>query len=361
MNDFCEIRAMFDQHYLNEINKIANKYNRSHLSLPKFEENDDQAPWFLKEFDKNLTAAHRSEGLLFPNFAIDCSAVCIFSDYSGESSDSKFITYSFLFCSFESAFKSLSKMMLMRKEHALIDPLIEIKYKDFRNGKINRAIPDYLDIADNIVGLLFSVVVDKRIKSLFGPNTTKTHPLLSEKLKELGYTRWKPPIIEKVLRISYILSYLSSLLIDKHQKCFWMTDEDDIAANRYIKEDLISLVFSLVNNYTGIELGNFKFAVPFKNNPIEYNVTDIISIADVVAGSINEYFNVNKDIFSMKRDASKYIIEWLCNHGLLLSKYIYVVRPDEINKGIVMAGLVSLKRSKANSNIMYIPIHGNSL
>ena len=138
--------------------------------------------------------------LLLPDLsALSNSTVGIFSDYSGEGAGS-YLTYSFLMCAYGSIDTFRQKMKRLRAEYALGSK--EIEFKDFRMTALRNALPAYLNLLNGYVpGLLFTVVVDRRILSLFGPQERATGAALSRRLEEQRFAKLKPEIAEKALRV----------------------------------------------------------------------------------------------------------------------------------------------------------------
>lgn len=58
----------------------------------------EEYTWFIREMQKQLQALEARNELLLPNIRDENESIAILSDYGGESSDSKYLTYSFLVC-----------------------------------------------------------------------------------------------------------------------------------------------------------------------------------------------------------------------------------------------------------------------
>ena len=107
----------------------------------------------------------------------------------------------FLICAFGSLDPFKREMRRVRKEFGLADK--EIEFKDFGMGPIQRALPAYLETLNGYVpGLLFTLVVDKRLKSLFGSSHKSTLETLAQMLEARGVGRRRPHVAEKVMRVA---------------------------------------------------------------------------------------------------------------------------------------------------------------
>lgn len=78
-----------------EIKDIVNSRILKTVKLPIEFENCDN-PIIFKLLNSSLEKRHQRKQLLLPNFE-NTDTVAIFSDYGGESKDSKYYTYSFVF------------------------------------------------------------------------------------------------------------------------------------------------------------------------------------------------------------------------------------------------------------------------
>ena len=115
--------------------------------------------------------------------AFENDSVAIFSDYGGESCG-RFNTYSALVCGIGYTGLFQKKMKSVREKHALREK--EIAFKDFGMGALRRALPDYLDALDHLPGLLCTLVIDKRIPTVFGPQEKSTRNRLAKILEDEG-------------------------------------------------------------------------------------------------------------------------------------------------------------------------------
>jgi hypothetical protein len=106
----------------------------------------------------------------------------VFSDYGGESNGDYYV-YSVLVCGYGVTGVFNTRMKSIRTEHHHLGDK-EIAFKDFGMGQLLRALPDYLAALNHSVpGFLCSVVVDKKLTTLFGSPEDST---LSELLRAVG-------------------------------------------------------------------------------------------------------------------------------------------------------------------------------
>ncbi|WP_306261344.1 hypothetical protein [Pararhizobium sp. IMCC21322] len=283
--------------------------------------------------------SHRRGKLILPNLeAHGNETVAVFSDYAGESSGDHH-TYSFLTCGWNTSGAFLDKMRDIRAKTQLGDK--EIAFKDFRMGQMQRALPDYLKAADLLLhGFLLTIVVDKKLLSLFGPNEKNTLKKLSETLETAGLGVWKPASAEKLLRVVHSTAFLVALLAKSGQNVFWMSDNDTICANETLHNNALDLLGRTVNTYSKAKnFSNFGGAAPFKDRNLGH--LDLLSLADITASSIEHYLTLKNEThlnnFEVKA-GSHSVLQWLAHDGLSLSKMTIIVRPGK-DGGIETANL----------------------
>jgi hypothetical protein len=112
---------------------------------------------------------------------------------------------------------------------------------------MRKALPGYLDLLNGYVpGLLFTIVVEKRIVSLFGPQDRSTGVTLSQQLEEKGVGKLKPDIAEKAFRVVHTAAFLTALLGHAGQKIFWMSDHDAICPDLKAHNRLLALFHNVL-------------------------------------------------------------------------------------------------------------------
>jgi hypothetical protein len=190
-------------------------------------ENRAEMPGIAHFLEGGFKTRDKEGKLLLPDLrALGNTTVGIFSDYAGESTG-RYLTYSFLVCAFGSLGPFKRQMAALRKKAGIGHK--EIAFKDFGMGQLRRMLPPYLRLIDQyVLGLVFTLVVDKSIASLFGPPGPETLRQLATALEERGYGNVVPKVAEKLFRVVHTTAFLLALLGYQGQKIFWMTDNDAI-------------------------------------------------------------------------------------------------------------------------------------
>ncbi|OJU31264.1 MAG: hypothetical protein BGN99_17410 [Alphaproteobacteria bacterium 65-37] len=292
--------------------------------------------------------------LLLPNLsALANRTVGIFSDYGGEDSTSRFFTYSFLVCAFGSLDPFKQQMGMLRATSGIGGK--EIAFKDFRWGPLRRMLPDYLRLCDGYIsGLLFTLVVDKTIPSLFGPGDAETVRRMTDALGETGYGAIAPRVVEKLFRILHTIAFLVALLGHSGQKIFWMTDHDAIGETPAQHRKLLAILNRVLPLYTKKQFSFLAGARPFMPKAFEY--LDLLSLADIAAGTIAQTLTsidtLGKENAQIK-DGGDHVLRWLCNNSITLKKFTMTVK--RMPSGEVGCGPIDFEARTSVEGEQFIP------
>jgi hypothetical protein len=332
---------------------LANKVVLKAPNLNIVPDNDDY-PWFIRHFQAQLQAMETRNELLLPNLHLDNEAIAIFSDYGGEHAGSSCSVYSFLICAGHVLRPFEKAMEVLRNEHGLNDPLVEIQFKELNYGPIRRSLPQYLYNLNNLVnGLLLTVVVEKEIPTIFGFEKKPTHQFITDTLIQSGLGNWNPHSAEKLLRVTHFISYLVALLSKPYQDVFWMTDHDAIAPSTERHQHALDLFSNLLRHYCKHPLGTISGAVPFDEKVPLY--LDLLSSTDIAAGSIEHYLSRAKkgDAETVGKEGITHVLRWFCNQGVLLKKYaIRISKAD----GNFHSGTIRFHLKEPDINAVVAPV-----
>ncbi len=293
--------------------------------------------------------------LLLPDLrAFNNKHVAIFSDYAGEGSGN-YHTYSILICAWDALGALRVQMEQIRERHALGKK--EIAFKDFGMGQVNRALPDFLRAGDSILGFLCTLVISKRLPSVFGMANRETQEELSKMLSNAGLGERKGAVAEKLLRVVHLSAFLTALLAHDGQQLFWMTDNDAICPNQKAHEHALALFQRVLGIYGR---PNVKFpllggALPFQERALEF--MDSLSVTDVTASSVEHYLT-QKDLhgeneFGVKPGADV-VLRWLAQDGIGLKKGTFILLPAA--NGTIRGGALEFNLVKPPENVSFVPI-----
>lgn len=307
---------------------IANAlvWKKPNLRVLRPEMKEEEYSALARILQMQIEASHARGKLLLPDLsAYENSTAGVFSDYSGEGSGNYF-AYSFLVCALDLTGAFVEKMKEVRTKHGLGDK--EIAFKDFRMGQMQRALPDYLGLLDGVPGFLFTLVIEKAIKSLFTTDDRAARQQLADTLKKEGFGEWKIDTTEKLLRVAHTSALFTALLARPGQKLFWMSDNDEICPNEGKHQLALNLFARLLGFYStqARSFGLIGGGTPFKERHLD--TLDLLSITDVVASSVEHYMTKKdkegEEDFLVKAGAH-HVLQWLAHDGVGLKKMTSII------------------------------------
>jgi hypothetical protein len=317
-------------------------------------ENRADLPGIAHFLEQGFKARDAERKLLLPNLsALANQTVGIFSDYGGEDSTNRFFTYSFLVCAFGSLDPFKQQMATLRAKSGIGEK--EIAFKDFRWGPLRRMLPAYLRLCDSYIsGLLFTMVVDKTIPSLFGPGDAETTRLMIDALEETGYGSVAPRVGEKVFRILHCIAFLVALLGHPGQKIFWMTDHDAIGETFERHRKLLDVLNRILPLYTNKPFSFLGGARPFTPRAFEY--LDLLSLSDIAAGTIAQLLTSTEKLGKENariKEGGDHVLRWLCYNSVTLKKFVMTV--TRLPNGEVGCGPIDFEARTPIADELFIP------
>lgn len=291
-------------------------------------ERSESYPPLAHAIQEAIRDRHGRGKLLLPDLrAHRNQSVGVFSDFGGEDKSAKYATYSTLVCGWNLCGPFHERMKAIREKHGLKEK--EIAFKDFGMGPLLRSLPDYLDALDLVPGFLFTLAVDRRLTSLFGPPGKETEEQIAHILKSAGLGDRKPAVNEKLLRVAHLTAFLTGLLAHNGQRIFWMTDSDAISANRDMHEKTVTLYQRLLEIYArGRIFPVLRGALPFK--PRSLQMLDLLSATDIVAGALNQYLSQWETVAETDiqvKEGCQHVLQWLAHEGVGLKKMVVRMHP----------------------------------
>ena len=224
-------------------------------------------------------------------------------------------------------------------------------------GQINRALSDYLNALDFLPGFLFSLAIDKRIGSVFGPSGKDTQKWIAETLELEGFGGRKPHVSEKLLRVVHIVAFLAGLFTRDGQNVFWMTDNDAISETEEMHKQTLSLFQRILTLYAkeGTKFPVLGGALPFPDK--ELGTRDMLSATDVVAGSLSQYLTQKDTVASHEiriKDGCDRVLQWLGHDGVGLKKMNVVMREGKDAR--IESATVEFQSLRRPSGVTTIPV-----
>ncbi|MBI2517985.1 MAG: hypothetical protein HYV95_13865 [Opitutae bacterium] len=215
----------------------------------------------------------------FPEFRSN-EPLQIYSDYSGSHCGARFDAYSYLlvqsagFAQWEQDRRSIRQAYGMERRR--------FAYKALNDQVRAKALWPWLVAADDLPGLLVTVLIDKSLGSLFPPADFVTLKTLFPEFSAV-----KPATIERIFRVCHFLSMFVAGLSAPGQHLHWVSDEDEIAAN----ESRLQLLAWTFTQVCTMYLGRVPAHVGCDTTGSDdgsLQLEDLASLPDLVAGALTE-------------------------------------------------------------------------
>jgi hypothetical protein len=213
-------------------------------------------------------------------------------------------------------------------------------FKRLEDRQRARALSRFLEAAEHINGLLFSLAVNRQIKSIFDDLS------LSEAALDLPALKaWKPKSLHKLLLSIHVVSLLAAGLAAEGQDLDWYTDEDEIAPNVPRLYDACEFFARISSHYLSHNMRHFRFGTA-KSDDGTLRLEDLLSLPDLAAGAISELIgtycrakikilpSLMLPIPGSVSDKSRHITSWLAHSGGGLKKLVYTFEPGEGGEGL---------------------------
>lgn len=191
-----------------------------------------------------------------------------------------------------------------------------LSFKDLRDFKRRKVLSAFLEAANTIPGLSLTVLIDKKINSLF---TMKDKLDMSHPALQL-YAHWKERTFERLLRVGHLGALLISCMCAPGQEIMWFTDHDDIVANDERLIEGTEVIGHLLGHYLQNDIKHFRFGSAASDDG-SLLIEDLIAIPDLIAGSLSELISTKTvptfpvlSIFpGNTRNKTKNLVTWLAD------------------------------------------------
>jgi hypothetical protein len=212
----------------------------------------------------------------FPSFDV-AQPLLVFSDYGGSHGGSRCDSYSFFLTQPPVLNRWEEDRRSIRRAYGFEQG--RMAYKDLGKEDRARVLWPWLVAADDLDGLLVTIVVDRSLRSFF--NSSEVVRLQRE---IPGYAAMSRKTIERVFRICHFLSVFVAGLVEPEQEVVWISDQDDIAANDSIVQLFKRTFLNVSAMYLKAPLKTFHFATTAKDNG-SLQIEDLASLPDLMAGA----------------------------------------------------------------------------
>lgn len=285
-------------------------------------------PRYFTCWNELLEGLRKDGKLHLPNLRL-ADSLAVFTDYSNKkTARSLYDTYAFLFTDFGMIRPFSEKIAQIRKTRGL-RANFEFSYKRLADGRAANAMHEFMREVDALPGLLLVLAVPRNVQSLFG--ATRKEAL--DHQVAAGFASTPKVVAETTFRVVHLLAYFLALLGREGQKLLWMTDNDDIAANSRVANQLRTMYGNALN---GLCPGRFEivgFATQFgpESEPTGVDFDAMLSIPDLFAGSVaSALTQLDRGPTIKMKEGTDSVVRVLCHQGVFLKKMI--LRADAIDR-----------------------------
>ncbi|WP_100521971.1 hypothetical protein [Mycobacteroides abscessus] len=205
-------------------------------------------------------------------------SLLMFSDYGGAHKGARFDVMSFLVTTPEGLSRFSSGRDRLRQGQLGTER--RMSYKALGDKVRLRALPAYLEVADQLTGLLVSFAVDK----------AGSYRLSEEYQAETAFgplSPWTPRAFRKLTTIGHLAAIVIEGLRRDGQNLIWITDEDEIAANLKKHTEATKVLGHYFNLYCTGPMGHIRFGTTASDSGDLY-IEDLAAVPDLAAGCLNE-------------------------------------------------------------------------
>jgi hypothetical protein len=276
-----------------------------------------EIPW-LNAIDRFLRRHGYTQSLLDTSIFKNHLTIVALSDYGGDLDRCQYHTYAFLYTGWHSLKRWHDKVLDLKKKRFRDNRTI--RYKDLGDGRRQKALPEWLSLADELPGHLIVITVDKRIHHLFKVKGMS----LAEAFQSEGFSGYPDDIAEKTVRVLHILCYFAHFMIRPKNLFFWKTDEDEIAGSggeSIRREQLGKLFCRILNLYIPYSLNRVGYAAELEDEQRIFE--DGLSLPDLSAGALADFFTPGAEKYVVKVKNRKEILLWLARKGTALHKLMF--------------------------------------
>jgi hypothetical protein len=218
-----------------------------------------------------------------------------------------------------------------------------------------RALPEFLGAANEMQGVLFTLMIDHSTGSIFGVEDEW------DRVQDLCLFRDK--VLERALRIVMTASLMLAGLAGAGQEIIWITDRDEIVATPEHADRLLTLFAGFNGSLLKSQPRSVRLGTT-ESDTGDLMLEDVTAIPDLVAGmlgdivsgyrqtGIMEMPNASLGVPSKTREKSKMILNWHSYDRARLRRLNYLVMRDSASKKL------AIKKMRIPCGKMLVPSRG---
>jgi hypothetical protein len=294
----------------------------------------------LRVINEKLIERDTGSNSYLPSF-VGASSLVVGSDYSGEHADSNYLGFTSVILPDESWRRWNAARLLIRKHRKI--GTRRMAYAKLGDALKRAALDDLIAALLAVRGLAISIIVNKRLKSLFDASG-RVNPV---KWAVDHCSGWKPADVEKMLRVVHVVAFFVAGVVSTGQEIRWVTDHDTIVANEKRFNQMAAVWRTVLSQYLTVVPRSVHCSTSF-TSPLE--VEDFVAIPDLIGGALVDLFNAHQrrgDVLSETvatphpdtlSDKANTLVESLRGPGAL-RRLVYTIEPGPSDGTIEIADI----------------------
>ena len=272
--------------------------------------------------------------------------ICLLSDVAGEHRTSRYEAISILAIAFDTIGEWEYRRQQVRNE--ILKDNRRISFKNLNDKRRKQALRPYLNAIDTMTGACITFVIRKDIQNLCSLPTdlSEFRDLVSLEGK------WNPKGFERAIRLAHFVSLLIAGLTHPNQNVYWISDEDNIFANRSRSQDVNLLASYFTSYYARHPLGELGIGTT-QIDENDLRLEDLVALPDLLGGALAEVatsiaatynghipLHLALDLPAKLSSKTKSLVDWLADDGQLLKRPIIVF--DLTHTGLLQVSRLNL-------------------
>jgi hypothetical protein len=228
-----------------------------------------------------MRKAHAADPSYIPDLS-HSPTIFTASDFTGDQKESRFNCFTFVITTADAWHRWDHRRKDLRRRFRLATR--RISYSKLRDTRKSQALFPFLFAANTIPGIAVTILVDKRIQSLF-VTEGKLQPAATE---GIDFTSWRPHVYERMMRATHFLALFVAGTCSPGQNIIWITDEDEIAANVERLTQLTHAFGRAIGNLCPHNLGHLRVGTTGTTDSGGLEIEDFAALPDLIGGAVNE-------------------------------------------------------------------------
>ena len=252
--------------------------------------------------------------------------IIIATDSSGLHRENPFEVMGFVIYDFDASVRWEILRQSIRRN--ILKDSRRMAFKNLEENIRQKALPAFLQAANQMIGLCLCVAINKQISHLGGGRKFYDQLMKEGILK----ASWTFDSFERMARMTHFISLLIAGLCSKDQNVFWVSDEDEMFESAKKSEDTLRLLTMHQKMNITTNLGTLRAGTTKMDTGDRFE-EDMTAIADIAAGAFGELVmklkpdsegsianSFNDELISDLSSKSNILLSWLADESQPLKR-----------------------------------------